>query len=181
MLIDKSKLKKMDAFKDINEEVLESDMLAIENAIRDHTHNKFQNRLIRTTGVSKDNKILCYNPYLKVGDTIEISQSVNNGLYVIKSIESDHITVNGDVFDFNYNMITKIEYPASVVKGAIDILEWLHSPEANKSKNGVASESETISRHTTSTTYRTYDANNTINGYPAELFGFCRPYMNARF
>lgn len=181
MLISTKDLKKLEPFKDIAEDELKREINAIELAIREHTHNNFQNRYARFSGTSKDNKIYGYNPYLKVGDTIEISQSVNKGLYVIETIEDNYITLDKDVFDFESNLVTKVEYSEDVISGAIKLLEWVYDPNVKKSRNGVASESETISRHSQSTTYKAYDSNNTIKGYPSELFGFCRTYIKARF
>jgi len=181
MLISVSKLKEINDFKEIAEDELKREIKAVEKAIRSHTHNNFQNRLVRTSGSSENNKIKCKSPFFEVGDTVEISQSVNKGLYVIESIEDGYITLDSKIYDFGYNLVTKIEYPEDIISGAIDLLKWKYSPEAIKSRNGVASESETISRHSQSTTYKNYDSNNTINGYPAELFGFCKPYIKARF
>lgn len=178
MLISIPELQKIDKFKDISKDELERKIKAIEVSIRSHTHNKFQNVLARFKGISKDNRMIGYNPYLRVGDTVEISQSVNNGLYVIKSIENDYITLDNDIFDFQHNLVTKIEYPADVVDGALKILEW---DLKMQDKIGIQSESETLSRHSNSITYKTLNQDNTIEGRPAELFGFCRPYIKARF
>lgn len=68
----------------------------------------------------------------------------------------------------------KIEYPADIKLGAINLLKW---EMEMREKAGVAS--ETISRH--SVTYKSGDGKNTINGYPAELMGFLKPYMKAQF
>lgn len=178
MLISIPDLQKIDKFKDVPEEQLERKIKAIEVSIRSHTHNKFQNILARFKGVSENNKMIGYNPYFRVGDTVEISQSVNNGLYVIKSIEKGYITLDNEIFDFRHNLVTKIEYPADVIDGAIQILEW---DLKMQDKIGIQSESETLSRHSNSTTYKTLNQDNTIEGRPAELFGFCKPYMKARF
>jgi len=67
-----------------------------------------------------------------------------------------------------------IEYPADIKLGVINLLKW---DMEMREKTGVAA--ETISRH--SVTYQTYDGTNTINGYPASMMGFLKPYMKARF
>lgn len=67
-----------------------------------------------------------------------------------------------------------IEYPADIKLGAINLLKW---EMEMRDKTGVAS--ETISRH--SVTYQGRDASNMVNGYPAELMGFLKPYMKAQF
>lgn len=67
-----------------------------------------------------------------------------------------------------------IVYPADIKLGAIKLLQW---DMENGDKTGIAS--ETISRH--SVTYKAMDGKNTVNGYPAELMGFLKPYMKAYF
>lgn len=174
MLITTKELKSMSDFKDVDEKILERKMKAIEIAIREHTHNNFQNKQIRFITFSLNNKLNGSSPYLKVGDTIEITESINQGLYTIKEINDGSITFNEDIYDSEHNLITKIEYPADIIEGAIGLLKWNLE---NADKVGIAS--ETLSRHSVS--YKTLDGNNTIKGYPAELFGFCNTYMKARF
>lgn len=67
-----------------------------------------------------------------------------------------------------------IEYPADVKLGAVNLLKF---DMEMREKAGVAS--ETISRHAVS--YQTYDGTNTLNGYPANMMGFLRPYRKAQF
>jgi len=67
-----------------------------------------------------------------------------------------------------------IEYPADVKLGAVNLLKF---DMEMREKAGVAS--ETISRHAVS--YQTYDGNNTLNGYPANMMGFLKPYRKAQF
>lgn len=67
-----------------------------------------------------------------------------------------------------------INYPADVKMGVVNLLKWEFT---SRDKAGVAS--ETISRH--SVTYRSDTETNYINGYPASLMGFLKPYMKARF
>lgn len=72
-----------------------------------------------------------------------------------------------------YMVYGEINYPADVKMGVVNLMKWeLNSRE----KTGVAAES--ISRH--SVTYRDETAAN-INGYPAMLMGFLKPYKRARF
>lgn len=67
----------------------------------------------------------------------------------------------------------EIVYPDDIKMGVVRLIEW---DEKMRSKVGVQSES--ISRH--SVTYQD-QTSNTINGYPAHLMGFLKPYMKARF
>ena len=181
MLVKISELKQLNEFKNIDDSELERKLKAIEEKIRSHTHNKFQNRMIRFEGSSVDRIINGACPYLRVGDTIEISKSVNNGLYTITSVSENTITVDRELFETELNLCTKIEYPKDIIDGAIELLKWEFDPDNGRSKVGIASESETLSRHSTSTTYRSYDKTNMIKGYPAELMSFCESYISMRY
>ena len=181
MLIKAEKLKDIyPKFEDIDDELLERRLSVIESAIRKYTNNNFQNRLFRIQTNVVNKKINWNTSYLKVDDTIEISDGPNKGLYTIKSIPSKSedygIETNEPLYDYPMQLITKIEYPLEVIEGAIDILDW-ELLQKGKEKSGVAS--ETISRHSVSYVQRTND--NTISGYPIELFNFCNEYKKARF
>lgn len=162
-------------FVDIEDGLIFRKLAVIESAIRKHTNNKFQNRNIRYIADIKNGVIQGTSPYLKEGDTIEISEGLNKGLFTIKTITDTTIELNEPIFDCGNNLITKIEYPLEIVEGAIDLLDW---ELLQKGKENVGIASESISRHNVSYVQRTAD--NTINGYPAELFGFCDEYMNMR-
>ena len=168
----KSKYKK---FVNIEDDVLTSKLSVIESAIRKYTNNNFQNRLIRFSASVENGVIKGTSPYLKPLDTIEISHGVNKGLYTVINLDNGVKTIE-PLYDYPVQLITKIEYPVDVVEGAIDLLDW-ELIQKGKEKSGVAS--ETISRHSVSYVQRTGD--NTINGYPIELFNFCNEYMKARF
>ena len=176
MLITAYELKQnYDQFNDIDEGLIFRKLAVIESAIRKHTNNNFQNRNIRFTADIKNGVIQGSSPYLKTGDTIEISNGINKGLYTVSTV-SGTITIDTELFDSEDNLITKIEYPLEVIEGAIDLLDW-ELVQKGKEKSGIAS--ETISRHSVSYVQRTGD--NTINGYPVELFNFCKEYKKARF
>lgn len=176
MLIQPSYLKTLyPNFESINNELLLRKLSVIENAIREYTNNKFQNTAIRFKADIVGGVIQGTNEYLEIGDTIEISDGVNKGLYTLKTV-SNFVEVNEPIKDTKDNLITKIEYPIDVVDGAISVLDW-ELLQHGKEKSGIASEA--ISRHSVSYVQRTGD--NTISGYPAELFNFCESYMKARF
>jgi hypothetical protein len=175
LLISIDELKEYKEFQNIPDKTLELKLKAIEIAIRQITHNNFQNRLKRICVPSNNNILIGTSPYFKVGDTIEISENVNKGLYTIKAITDDYIELDGEIFDEVRNLCTKIEYPADIVAGAIELLKYEFSDV--KSKTGIASES--LSRH--SVTYEKLDNSNTLYGYPTALFGFCSKYVKARF
>lgn len=176
MLISAGDLKqRYEKFEDFDDDLITRKLSVIESAIRKHTNNNFQNRLIRFSASVEGGVIKGESPYLKVLDTIEISDGINKGLYTIISLENGIKTIE-PIYDYPEQLITKIEYPIEVIEGAIDLLDWELIKEG-KENTGVASES--ISRHNVSYVQRTNE--NTINGYPIELFNFCKDYMKARF
>lgn len=157
------------------DEVLEGKLQALELLVRKYTNNNFQNRNVRFVCQSINGKLQLSTNLLKVGDTIEISQTiVNDGLYVIKQINNNEITLDIPLVDEPYLLVTKIVYPFDVQMGVINMLKWDLN---NRDKVGVASES--ISRH--SVTYFNMDGDNSSIGYPKSLVGFLKPYMKARF
>jgi len=168
----------MDEFRGVDSNTLERKLNSVEQLIRAYTNNNFQNRAVRFEARSEGSKLIAaetVSPFLKEGDTVEISQStVNNGLYTIKSIMGDSITVDRDLFSVDYNLVTKVEYPADVQEGVINLLQW---EIENRQKVGI--KQETLSRH--SVTYFDQDANNQVMGYPVALLGFLAPYIKARF
>lgn len=173
MIADLQRLKQIDKLKTVDDHLLIEKLEAIETFIRgSYTNNKFYNRHVKFKAKSSNNKVLAVHPYLKVGDTIEIVESPNQGLYVIKEISETEMTLDKELFDFNSNYIIKVEYPADVKQGCLDMLEWVFGA---KSKVGL--KSETISRH--SVTYE--DSASFIDGYPVSLLGFLESYRKMRF
>ena len=100
---------------------LEFNLLALETSIRKYTNNNFQNINVRyRTNAINGNLDLTSN-LLKVGDTIQISQSkYNNGVYTIKAIEKpivnkaiplndyiDKLYINKDLSDEEIKVIVK--------------------------------------------------------------------------
>lgn len=176
MLISAGDLKsRYEKFYDIDDDLITRKLSVIETAIRKYTNNNFQNRLIRFNASVENGVIKGSSPYLKSLDTIEISDGINKGLYTIISIDNGVETIE-PLYDYPLQLITKIEYPIDVIEGAIDLLDW-ELIQKGKELTGIASES--ISRHNVSYVQRTND--NTINGYPIELFNFCNQYKRARF
>lgn len=176
MLISAGDLKsRYTKFKDIEDDLITRKLSVIEHAIRKHTNNNFQNRLVRFNASVEDGTIKGSSPYLKSLDTIEISDGVNKGIYTVISLDNGIKTIE-PLYDYPMQLITKIEYPIEVIEGAIDLLDW-ELLKQGKELTGVASES--ISRHNVSYVQRTND--NTVNGYPIELFNFCNEYKKARF
>lgn len=155
--------------------MLQKKLNALELIIRKYTNNNFQNRNIRFTGNSLNDRIFGGHSFIRVGDTIQISESeVNDGLYVVTEIGKDFIRVDKELYTIDFNMITKVVYPEDIQVGIINLLKY----EVDM-RDKVGIKSETISRH--SVTYFDLDANNQVMGYPVSLLGFLKPYMKARF
>jgi len=155
--------------------VLEGKLQALELMIRKYTNNNFQMRSIRTSCQVMAQKLYTTYPYLNVGDTVEISQSIfNDGVYTVKEKDAEFITLDTKLLDENAVLVTKVHYPADVRMGVVNMLKWELD---NRDKVGV--QSETISRH--SVTYFNMDGDNSTMGFPKSLLGFLKPYMKARF
>lgn len=176
MLISAGDLKdRYPKFEDIDDDLITRRLGVIESIIRKHTNNNFQNRLVRFNASVEKGVIKGTSPHLKQLDTIEISDGINKGLYTVIGLSNEVKTIE-PLYDYPNQLITKIEYPIDVIEGAIDLLDW-ELLKQGKELTGVASES--ISRHNVSYVQRTND--NTVNGYPIELFNFCNEYKKARF
>ena len=157
------------------DKVLRAKLKALELLIRKHTNNNFQNRGIRFTCPVTAEKLLLTTDMLKVGDTVQLSESIySNGVYVIKAIKDGFIELGKPLLDESHVLVTKVEYPVDVVMGVVNMLKW---DLENRDKVGI--QSETISRH--SVTYFNMDGDNSTMGYPKSLLGFLKPYMKARF
>lgn len=158
---------------DVLEKELKRKILAIESLIRDETVNNFQERRMRFYAPSKEGLIVGRSQFLEAGDTVEINESINEGIYTVEETGGGIIRLDRKLYEADRNMITKVVYPEAVKDGVLNMLQW----ELNmRSKTGI--KSETLSRH--SVTYFDMDATNSIDGYPASLLGFLNPYYKAR-
>jgi hypothetical protein len=162
-------------FSAMNENQMQSRLDALEILVRKYTNNNFQNRHIRFSASSLGNRIMGCHPFIRVGDTVQISESnVNDGLYVVTEIGDDFIRIDEELFPVDHNLLTKVEYPVDVQQGVIKLLQW-----DVESMNRIGIKSETISRH--SVTYFDQDKNNQVMGFPVSLLGFLEVYKKARF
>lgn len=162
-------------FMKMNEKQVQKKLDALELLVRKYTNNNFQNRHIRFSASSLGNRILGCHSFIRVGDTIQVSEScVNDGLYVITEIGDDFIRVDSELFPVDHNLVTKIEYPVDVQQGVIKLMQW-----EVESMNRIGIKSETLSRH--SVTYFDQDKNNQVMGFPVSLLGFLEIYKKARF
>jgi hypothetical protein len=152
--------------------VIAAKLEAIEMVIRAYTNNNFQNRAIRFSGHSDTFRLYGDTRYFAVGDTIQISASgVNDGLYTVTVVHDDRLEVDGNLFAIDYNLVTKVEYPADVVQCAVDLFNW---KQTMGEKVGV--KSETLSRH--SVTYE--DSTALYMGYPVGILNGLLLYRKAR-
>lgn len=175
MIVKVEDLMSLPEFSGLSNEMLQMQLDSIEQMVRKYTNNNFQNRNIRFLADSVGTILNGSSPFLKEGDTIQVSESrVNDGLYVITSVNEGSVTVDRPLFTADRNLVTKVEYPADVKVGVINLMKWEIS---NRNKVGIKQES--ISRY--SVTYFDQDSNNQVMGYPVSLLGFLTPYMKARF
>lgn len=178
MIISVEELMALPEFANQDANIMKQKLDSLELLIRKYTNNNFQNRNIRfTASVIEGNYLNNVSPYIRVGDTVQISESeVNDGLYVVDMVKEDRIRVKEDhhLFLTDHNLVTKVEYPADIKMGIINMMKW---EIGNRNKVGI--KQETLSRH--SVTYFDQDANNQVMGFPVSLLGFLEPYKKARF
>ena len=168
------------------DEVLEAELKALETSIRNHTNNNFQNINIRFRANASNSKLQLSTTLLKVGDSIQISQSLyNDGVYVIKEINNGFMTLDEEIIEEPKTfLITKVVYKNDVKMGVVEIMRWkLKNESQNYDENAKKEvQSETLSRH--SVTYKQDTTESDINekmGVPKKYCAFLRPYMKARF
>ena len=176
MIIPVETLLSMDEFAGMGEQELLRREKAVELAVRAYTHNNFQNRNIRFKAVSDGYHLYGNYYFLRKGDTVQVSKSgVNDGLYTVTELSDDGIKIDTELFSTDFNLVTKVEYPADIVEGVLSLLKWQVEAEG---KVGLV-QSETLSRH--SVTYVNLDTSNSFMGFPSSMLGFLAPYMKARF
>lgn len=156
-------------------EAIQTQLDAIEGIIRAYTNNNFQVRMARFCASSAGRSLMGRSPYIRAGDTVQISQSgVNDGLYIVKDVSDNSTELDRDLYEVASNVVTKIEYPAPVKAVARNLLKW---EVENRAKVGV--KTETLSRY--SVTYYDQGTADQVMGYPVSLLGGLKPYMRARF
>lgn len=178
MIISVDKLKQNIDYGDMSDSKILSWLKSIESTIRAFTQNNFQNRNIRFRAESSSNGyLLGDSPFLRVGDTVQISKSgVNDGIYTVVDISEGQTMLDREIFPVPSNLVTKIEYPDDVIQCAVDLFEW---KKDFGGKVGIKSESETLSRHSESVTYE--DSSTLFMGYPTGILKGLSLYCKARF
>ena len=161
---------------DETDTVLEAKLQALELLVRKATNNNFQQRAFRRTADIAGGLFLveALTPF-EAGDTVQISESqYNEGLYTVKEVTDSTFTVVEKTIDERDVLVTKVEYPADVKMGVMNLLKW---DLENRDKVGI--QSETLSRH--SVTYFDMSGDNSMLGFPKSLCGFLKSYRKARF
>lgn len=171
MIITVEKLREQVDCGDITDDVITTKLEAIEAVIRAYTNNNFQQREIRLVGRSEGYFVYGSPQFFSVGDTVQISGSVNFGLYQITHVDDDYLELDQQLMTTDSNMVTKVKYPADVVQCAVDLYKW---KQINGDKVGV--KSETISRH--SVTYE--DSATLFMGYPVGILNGLNLHRKAR-
>lgn len=175
MILSVEEARSIPGYDEFSDERIIRKLIAIETAIRSYTNNHFQQRGIRGDCEIMQGYLIGKIPGLRVGDTIEISESIyNGGLYVVSDINGDQISICESTLTYEKHvLVTKIEYPADVKDCAVNMLVW---DVKNRGKVGV--QSETLSRH--SVTYYNMGADGQIMGYPVSIMASLAPYRKAR-
>lgn len=172
MIISVEDLKKQIDCGTAMDDLITAKLEAIEAVIRAYTNNNFQQREIRFAGRSDELRVYGSPMYFAVGDTVQISGSgVNDGLYSITMIGTDRIELDKPLMPTEFNLVTKIKYPADVIQCAVDLYKW---KQTMGEKVGI--KSETISRH--SVTYE--DSATLFMGYPVGILNGLKLYKKAR-
>ena len=171
MIITVSDLKKQIQCTDADD-LITTKLEAIEAVIRAYTNNNFQQRVIRFAGRSTDSMVYGDPRHINAGDTVQISASgVNDGLYVVLAVNDDCIELDKPIMATEYNLVTKIQYPADVKQCAVDLYKW---KQTMGDKVGI--KSETLSRHQV-----TYEDGTTLYmGYPTAILNGLNLHKKAR-
>lgn len=172
MIISVEDLKKQISCGTATDDQIEIKLNAIEAVIRAYTNNNFQQRGVRLRGQSDEMNVYGSTEYFSAGDTVQISCSpVNNGLYQVANVQPDFLQLDKRLTATDYNLVTKVVYPADVVQCAVDLFKW----KQNMGEK-VGIKSETISRH--SVTYE--DSATLFMGYPVGILNGLNLYKKAR-
>lgn len=164
----------------IDPNITEDDLLGLEVAIREITHNNFQKtngQMLRfaVEELAEPNLIKLFtNPQgLRVGDRVEVSNSIyNQYLNTVKAITPEGIEVEGEPFLYEKNsnlFVTLVRYPADVKAGVRKLIEY-----DKKTSGNIGIKSRSISR--VSETYFDVTSGENVNGYPSSLFDFITKY-----
>ena len=172
---------------DETDKMLGMKLEALELKIRRYTNNNFQRRGYRVEADIRGNVFMSESltPF-NVGDTIMVSESdlQSDCLAVVTEVHDLAFVTNKDWDDDNNVLVTKVDYPADVKLGAVNILKWQLKQEAaaKGDRTAMPVQSETLSRY--SVTYAADASDTDIDldfGVPKKLLSFLKPFKKARF
>ena len=176
---------------------LEARLRGLEIAVRHMTNNKFHWPEFQTEGqmsFDRDTRKITGAPFQEagftVGDSVDLFQdgpvmttriihrdNIQHelGVYTITEVGEDYIIVDEPIRTMSvYAVATLVDYPDDIKDGVANILRYERKMGL---KTGI--KSETISRY--SVTYYDVNGGDTIEGYPASLFGFLDKYKRLRW
>ena len=176
MIISLTEAQRLDA------EILQEDLDAFEQSVRQLTNNNFQNTAVRFINIAlQEPDLIKVNDSIKglrIGDTLEVNySSYNDGLYTVEEILEGSIKVSEESFleeESNNLMVTLVSYPADIKRGIKKLITY-----DKKMSSKVGIKSETISRM--STTYYDVSAAENTDGYPSNLLSFLEKYKKMRW
>jgi len=162
--------------------LIEHELSIIEIAIRAYTNNNFQERRARFEAESTGTTLLGDSRYIREGNTVQLTKTINEGLYVVTNVLPGYTTVDLDMFDEPYNMVTLVKYPKDVIDIAEKLLRWKLTDGSDGATGGDI-QSETLGRH--SVTYFKIDdqeaGSKFLNGYPVDILRSLDPYRKLRY
>lgn len=166
----------------INVDIDQDDLDAFEQSVRALTNNNFQNKNVRFEDITitSPNIINVFGEIegLRIGDTVEVNYTAyNDGLYVVKELTADTITIDGEPFisaNSTKGMATLVDYPADIKQGVKKMLKYDLDMIG---KTGI--KSRTVARM--SETYYDVNANDNTEGYPSSLLSFLGKYEKMRW
>lgn len=173
MIISVEELRKQVDCGTATDDLITAKLEGIEAVIRAYTNNNFQQRGIRYIGYSEGACVYGAPLHFKAGDTVQVSseKGINDGLYIVSAVYNDCLELNKELASVEFNLVTKINYPADVIQCAISLFKW---DQNMGDKVGI--KSETISRH--SVTYE--DSATLFMGYPVGILNGLKLHKKAR-
>jgi len=159
-------------YSNLTDDNIKFNLDSIEDFIRTWTNNDFADRRVRFRTATENYNILGITDSLQIGDTIMISQSINDGIYRIVDITDFVTTVDKQLYRVNNNLIALVRYPPTIIKAAIAMFDF-DINQRDKVSSGVSSEK--ISRWTVS-----YGSNNNADPYPKNLLEMLQRYVKLK-
>lgn len=160
-------------------------IVAVECVIRKYTNNNFQEQRARVLCANSGEDFYGMSPYFKVGQTVQVTKSINEGLYHITDVDT-YLQLELDdpddlLYDEPSNLVTLVRYPRCVKEGALELLIWKFQDGDIHIEGAI--QSETLGVH--SVTYfnprETPDAHRYLDGFPVDLMKTLEPYRKMRY